>query len=884
MITEVIFHNNQYADLAVTLTSITATEAFGTGKVHVLICSFLTKEQIQNACAEYMTKYPQQISTLHTETGSFASQFEQVMNTLHTEYVHFMHSGDKLVLRTLKSGEAYFIGKNKKNADKNVIAVKPAEHGGGADVAEDEGRLSVSKAPYQIPTELNNLFLKREFLERLLKEKSLNKEYIYFGEFELLARIYEKEELLYLTEYAAIIQREDCIENELHYSNASKVEWYEEFFCFADNVCEKNVKEHMQYMLFYIIRFMFVHNLNSRDKHVYYGESFELFAKRVGNVLKKIDDRIIANINDFNRFLLERMITVYLFKLKYEGDSCFRYVTESSRASVYLAVNDVLIVNVTDELLRIDVIDSNEKEFVLDCAIRVFAKDDDFKLRARLKKKELCVEETYHYNHIKVFGQTIDRRHVYRVHVPFDLVKTRGALAFYSDFQGYRHVLPIKCIRFTSKLNSEVPYAYLVYRDHIIDLRPDNKRLFFTPYTKRAHFGHERRYLKELKGICKAAYDLRIAYYANYHKYKKQNIWITFDKLYKGGDCGEYFYKYAATQKDDVNVEYLITKDTLDAVRLEKEGYKPLYFGTMEHKLKFLFAKVVAATHANIPIYSGLDREEFEYVKDLFDAKVVCIQHGLAVQQLALNCNQVYDNTKTFYVASKQEVENLSKPIYGYEEGQIELTGIPRFDGLKNDDQKQILISPTWRSYIAMPPSVGSQRPYSPTFKETDYFKIYQNLIADKRLVEAAKKYGYHIIYLLHPTIASQIDDYMGNEVVNVMSPVGASYEKMLTQSSLMITDYSGVQFDFAYMRKPIIYYHPDKLPPHYDEGGFFYDTMGFGEIVKEEDELINLLVNYMENKCQMTDFYRKRADDFFAYDDDKSCERIYKSLKNKAD
>ena len=94
-----------------------------------------------------------------------------------------------------------------------------------------------------------------------------------------------------------------------------------------------------------------------------------------------------------------------------------------------------------------------------------------------------------------------------------------------------------------------------------------------------------------------------------------------------------------------------------------------------------------------------------------------------------------------------------------------------------------------------------------------------------------------------------------------------------------MITDYSGIQFDFAYMRKPIIYYHPDKLPPHYDEGGFIYDRQGFGEIVKEQDELAELLIRYMQEGCRMKDFYKNRADDFFAFDDDKSCERIYRDL-----
>ena len=94
-----------------------------------------------------------------------------------------------------------------------------------------------------------------------------------------------------------------------------------------------------------------------------------------------------------------------------------------------------------------------------------------------------------------------------------------------------------------------------------------------------------------------------------------------------------------------------------------------------------------------------------------------------------------------------------------------------------------------------------------------------------------------------------------------------------------MVTDYSGVQFDFAYMRKPIVYYHPTQLPPHYEDGGFFYDTMGFGEIEACEDTLVDTLCEYMEQNCVMKDSYRKRADDFFAYSDQESCKRIFDDL-----
>lgn len=101
------------------------------------------------------------------------------------------------------------------------------------------------------------------------------------------------------------------------------------------------------------------------------------------------------------------------------------------------------------------------------------------------------------------------------------------------------------------------------------------------------------------------------------------------------------------------------------------------------------------------------------------------------------------------------------------------------------------------------------------------------------------------------------------------------SYEQILTESSLMVTDYSGVQFDFAFMKKPLVYFHPSELPAHYDDGGFFYDTMGFGEICTESDQLVDTLCEYMENGCKMKPEYVKRVEDFYEFNDShENCER----------
>ena len=130
-----------------------------------------------------------------------------------------------------------------------------------------------------------------------------------------------------------------------------------------------------------------------------------------------------------------------------------------------------------------------------------------------------------------------------------------------------------------------------------------------------------------------------------------------------------------------------------------------------------------------------------------------CSQYVYSARAVGTGPNRIINNNKRYYCASKYEIENLSKPAYDYAPEVLRLTGLARYDGLVNRDQKQILIAPTWRAYIAMPPVMGSTRPYNPEFKQTDYFKIFQSLLENERLQKAAEEAGYRIIYCIRSSV-----------------------------------------------------------------------------------------------------------------------------------
>ena len=56
---------------------------------------------------------------------------------------------------------------------------------------------------------------------------------------------------------------------------------------------------------------------------------------------------------------------------------------------------------------------------------------------------------------------------------------------------------------------------------------------------------------------------------------------------------------------------------------------------------------------------------------------------------------------------------------------------------------------------------------------------------------------------------------------------------------------------------------------------------MGFGEVCREEEDLVQLLIDYIENDCKMKDKYIERVDDFFFYTDKNNCKRVHEAIKN---
>ena len=139
---------------------------------------------------------------------------------------------------------------------------------------------------------------------------------------------------------------------------------------------------------------------------------------------------------------------------------------------------------------------------------------------------------------------------------------------------------------------------------------------------------------------------------------------------------------------------------------------------------------------------------------------------------------------------------------------------------------------------------------------------------------------GYNILFLLHPNLQQQREDYRFDERVDFPERNELDYDRSLRESQIMVTDYSGIQFDFAYMRKPIIYFHHKELHNHLDTSEFFsYEKNGFGDICADIISLKNMILETVYNGGRMTPKYRERIDKFFMFNDYDNCKRIYEEI-----
>ena len=375
-----------------------------------------------------------------------------------------------------------------------------------------------------------------------------------------------------------------------------------------------------------------------------------------------------------------------------------------------------------------------------------------------------------------------------------------------------------------------------------------------------------------------------------YHALKagqEKDVWVMSDRINKGGDNAEALFQYIGKeQKEGQNAYFVLRTDSADYPIVSKFGPVLDYYSD-DHLMKHLLSDVVISGHFDEYIRNPFF-EEIVYYQDLiYHKQQVYLQHGVLKDDFTKLTNRYVRDFSLITTSAERERNEMLTEDYFYDDRVLKLTGMPRFDPLaRGQEKKEIVIAPSWRIYLTVAADCrkDGRREAAYGFKDSDYFRFYNGLINDTRLLEAAKEAGYTISFMPHPNIIPFIDMFDQHEGVKFYS-IDKRYYEMLSEAKLLVTDYSGVAFDFAYLDKPVVYCHFDfeEFYAHHTckQAYYNYKQDGFGEVEYNLEDTVQCLIDYINNDCRLKEKYQQRINNFFAFRDHNSSARVYKEIQH---
>lgn len=368
-----------------------------------------------------------------------------------------------------------------------------------------------------------------------------------------------------------------------------------------------------------------------------------------------------------------------------------------------------------------------------------------------------------------------------------------------------------------------------------------------------------------------------------FFKKKNKDLILICESASEARDNGYWLFKYIRETDPEAHVAYVINFDSPDYHKVERLG-PCVQFGSFKHWVYYLSAGVNATSQKegkpNAAVFYLL-----EIILGWVKNKQVFLQHGITINEASW---LYYRNSKFlgFICGAEPEYQEI-KARYGYPEGAVQYLGFTRFDNLHNlrVNPKQILVMPTWREWLDVKTDAHYQFEEGESFEDSEYYQAWNNFLNHPVLHRFLGNNGLSLIFYPHRNIQKHLHKFdRGSKYITFASWEDFDIQTLMQESAFMVTDYSSVFMDFAYMRKPMAFYQFDQgkfREGQYGEGYFSYEKDGFGPVFTDDVlPLINYLYESYEENFVLNEQYQSRVNKFFPLYDQNNCLRTYNYIK----
>ncbi|MGL6298350.1 MAG: CDP-glycerol:glycerophosphate glycerophosphotransferase [Methanobacteriaceae archaeon] len=837
--------------------------------VQLILVNDGSTDNSEKICLKYEKSFPDNIIVISKENGGQATARNKGLEYADGKYVNFLDPDDKLSLNCLYEVNRFF---NKFKDEVDLISIpmfffedKEGDHilnykfekSKVVDIYVDYNFIQLSGA---------SGFIKRSAIgKRRFKELVASEDTLFVNEIILDKCKYgviNTCQYYYRKRITSTSTLQNITNNKRYYNE--RIEKY--MFSLIDYSISKfgTTPQYIQFVIMYTLQWML--KLNRVEK-VLSTKEFSLLKENIFNILQYIDDEVIIN----QRNIIPSLKS-HILRIKYSEDKPKLLFSRAKDSNAYLSRGNAIVDDFENHIIRFDSFSISDNILTFNGFFNSLFDNKDIVVEAIRNGKSFKAEKIdYPQRNKKSFNILINDIYNFKIDIPLENKDN----TIYFNVR-YRNVNKDRTysheIRFRNRSGLSKISNYSTKGNYTILLKDngDSSEIQVKPRSKLNSIKLElfvwKNILKNFsnsKAIFVRLFSFLIGLFFT------NPVWLFMDRIDKADDNAEHLFKYASKQKDNINKYFVIRKDSVDFERISKVG-KVLSYGSYKHKIMVLVAEKFISSHSDIKymnpfgktivLYEGLIHFDFVYLK-----------HGIIKDDLSKLLGKYFKNIKLFITTAFPEYDSIINGKYGYGEDNVKLLGMPRFDGLNDKNMKKVTIMPTWR---------GSNLLDEDVLLKSDFFNRYKKIVNDEKLLNYLSENGYELEFRPHPRLYEIIHIFEENKPKNVTIPkFEASYQKTFNESKLLITDYSSVAFDFAYLRKPILYYQWEGDDYHLEKGYFDYEKCGFGEIISSHDELVDSIINYIENDCKIKDKYDERINNFYAFVDRENCKRVYDSI-----
>lgn len=365
-----------------------------------------------------------------------------------------------------------------------------------------------------------------------------------------------------------------------------------------------------------------------------------------------------------------------------------------------------------------------------------------------------------------------------------------------------------------------------------------------------------------------------------------KNAWVLMDRIHDADDSGELLFTHLREKRPEINAWFVIEQGTRDWDRLRQGPHRKrvIAHGSQRWKLLMLNAQHLISSHADQPVIAP--PAIVDLVKPQW--RFTFLQHGVIKDDLS---NWLSPKPIDLFVTSTaQEQESIAgdHTSYTFTSKEAKLTGLPRFDRLREfglqypaERRDLVLLAPTWRNWLLPPLESGSQeRRVYDEFFDSDFVRRWQEVLTSPELRGICEAHGLKVGFLPHPNLQAAVPHLDLPDHVVPLTFTGNNVQELFARAAVLVTDYSSMAFNAAYLDRPVVYFQFDADRvlggEHVGRKGYFeYERDGFGPVTPTPEAAVTAVGTILEEGRAPAPLYQERIDTAFPHRDGRCCERI---------